>query len=178
MIIERILFGFANLDLRFFASILISSALLEKTITELESKQRLMSAAAAKKNDELCAVKRSRDQLLTKVGEDQLLLLRCFGFSNTNLLFIHYFRTVRRPAKERRHGEQQPHRLAAEVPQHHQGRRRRQGPGTGAAAATGSGGASNGGSAAAAAAAVICSLQNSSLLLKFQVTSSSSHPFA
>ncbi len=39
-----------------------------------------MSAAAAKKNDELCAVKRSRDQLLTKVGEDQLLLLRCFGF--------------------------------------------------------------------------------------------------
>lgn len=42
------------------------SALLEKTITELESKQRLMSAAAAKKNDELCAVKRSRDQLLTK----------------------------------------------------------------------------------------------------------------
>lgn len=43
------------------------TAYLEQTKSELEAKQKKMSTATGRQNDELCAVKRDRDQLKSKV---------------------------------------------------------------------------------------------------------------
>lgn len=52
----------------------LNSVTLEQTISELETKQKKMSAATGRQNDELCAVKRERDQLKTKVNMSDHLI--------------------------------------------------------------------------------------------------------
>ena len=58
-------------------------AQLEQNIFELETKQKKMSAATGRQNDELCAVKRERDQLKAKV-----CLVSLFSYISDILLLL------------------------------------------------------------------------------------------